>query len=526
MKSNWLAGLIVAASVSAAHAATFVSQTQEYSPPNDNFAQAQALPDSTYATLGNIYYATRELGEAKYATASLGRTVWYKFTATKTGRAVALLTTADMDTAPLQMQAFSGSAVASLTRLAKVQVAGTDASNSGSLAFSTVAGTTYYLQVDSAAQTYSLDGDFLIAIQQFGASGGLAALTYRPALIEDQSSDEFKVLVANGFKSKVDLQSGISSIGAQLDVTSTATTFAAGRTGWFTVADNSDSSITGIASGNLQITAFSTATSAYMGIRAIPLKLFQRDYNYRPSLLVRFAKPVQGVARSQRFSSTVNIKNTSATAAQYCRFIEDDAAYALNWNENLATGKLGRTNALFTLAGGATKKFTVSATTASSSADDNEISVVCSNYYATINEDNLASMGATGQFGKYAAVTMAFPAANTFQQIAIPDFNTKKVVVAITNTGDYSGYFKIDADSTNSNVSMDSICVSNSKGTCTGTSDSSSVNADLANGETGYVTLTINRKNATDVGLIYVEVTRDDEPQSSEAGFSGFEVTE
>ena len=103
---------------------------------------------------------------------------------------------------------------------------------------------------------------------------------------------------------------------------------------------------------------------------------------------------------------------------------------------------------------------------------------------------------------------------------------TPRCRVAITNTGDYSGYFKIDADSTNSNVSMDSICVSNSKGTCTGTSDSSSVNADLANGETGYVTLTINRKNATDVGLIYVEVTRDDEPQSSEAGFSGFEVTE
>ena len=103
MRSSWLAGLLVAAFVSVAHAAAVQPQSQEQSPTNDNFANAAVLANTANATMGSLYYATHEVGEARYSKTSLRNTVWYKFTATQTGRAVALLTTASTDQVPLQL---------------------------------------------------------------------------------------------------------------------------------------------------------------------------------------------------------------------------------------------------------------------------------------------------------------------------------------------------------------------------------------------------------------------------------------
>lgn len=529
MRSSWLAGLLVAAFVSVAHAAAVQPQSQEQSPTNDNFANAAVLANTANATMGSLYYATHEVGEARYSKTSLRNTVWYKFTATQTGRAVALLTTASTDQVPLQLQAFTGATVASLTRLGRTQIGtGFNPFNAGGLAFNTVAGNTYYLQVDSDAQAdVFFKSDFLIAAQQFGASGGLGMLTYRPAFILDGQRESLDVLVANGLTSKATLRSSIAGITTKLSVTPRSKTLTVGQTAWLMVNDE-DNSVSGAATGKLQLTAVNASTSIPLGTRSVPLTLIGGPFSSDHGLLVRFAVPVQGIIRSHRFSSTVNIKNISSSTAERCHFISGPHAVSLIWNEDLPDGKRGSTNAMFSLASGSTRAFTVSAATNDSlPSKDNWVTLSCSNYFGKAEPDWLEVMGAVSQLGYYAAVKMNVPAANAFQQIAVPDFGTRKVVVAITNIGRYSGPLQIQAVSSNSTVSMDYMCVSNSRGTCIDETDPYTVHTDLANGETGYLAITVTRQSATDSGLIYVHVVHDEDLFGTYmAGADGFEVME
>lgn len=119
-----------------------------YTPPvNDNFANAITLTGSVATANGNIFAATNETGEPVHNFASDGHSVWYKWTAPAAGAVTAKITNSNFSDV---LAVYTGSAVNALTRIS---------SGTGSAPFTAVAGTTYFLAVDSnqsAAGTFTL----------------------------------------------------------------------------------------------------------------------------------------------------------------------------------------------------------------------------------------------------------------------------------------------------------------------------------------------------------------------------------
>jgi hypothetical protein len=530
MRSSWLAGLLVAAFVSVAHAAVVQPQSQDFSPHNDDFANAQVLPDSTNATMGNLYNATNERGEVRYAKGSYGSTVWYKFTASRTGRAVVELAPIKWLSAPLQIQAFSGPTIASLKCLAKAKVSEPNVPLTGSVAFDTVAGTTYYLQVDinSDGSDHNSKTDFLIAMQQFGTSGGFGMLTLQPAILRDETYDQYFMLIANGFKTAAKLKLNMLRGGRQMEAWTPFTTFAPGQSAWLNVMDSNGHTVNDAVPGRLQIVANDASTSAILGTRTIDFVLVPNSGHNLASLTTRFAMSGQGVARSSRFSSKVVIKNSSNIAANFCQFSSNDFTMTPRWREVLADGKLGKFNAPFSLAAGATRKFIVSATSLDDgdSTSYSKVKPSCSNYtppdsYLTL----MNSMEGDPQLGHYAAVKIDIPAANDFRQISMAGMQAKMVRIAVTNTGEYTGHFTVSAFGASQYMWVKAYCTARKDGSCISAFSTRSADLDLNNGETGYVTLSVYRTSTTEEGEIDVSVRRAEQSSYGAAGISGFEMT-
>ena len=120
------------------------------SPANDDFANAQNITD-TNAFIGDNTYATAQPGEPDHGPGvPAQQSVWYKFTASMTGRAY--VAASDIDGNGVAIAAYTGNAVSDLTWLAYW-----DGTSPDEIAFAVSKGETYYIAIDNYAD-YPVSG--------------------------------------------------------------------------------------------------------------------------------------------------------------------------------------------------------------------------------------------------------------------------------------------------------------------------------------------------------------------------------
>ena len=127
-------------------AATLTLLVRDAPPPssNDNFADAQVLPNAMGSVTGNNTQATRETGEPNHAGNPGGHSLWYAWTAPADGSVTFDTLGSTFDTL---LAAYTGSSVASLMQVASND----DYSRYGGqsrIDFPVAAGTTYFIAVD------------------------------------------------------------------------------------------------------------------------------------------------------------------------------------------------------------------------------------------------------------------------------------------------------------------------------------------------------------------------------------------
>jgi len=144
---------------------TFTLKTAYAPLPNDNFADAQSVSGTSASTGGTNVGATREPGEPDHLPAggSLGEhSVWYDWTAPRTGQVTMDTCTSNLDTV---LAVYTGASVGSLNQVASDDDACTSPNNSGSrVSFDATAGITYRIAVSgfslhSSQNTFTLGLD-------------------------------------------------------------------------------------------------------------------------------------------------------------------------------------------------------------------------------------------------------------------------------------------------------------------------------------------------------------------------------
>jgi hypothetical protein len=156
-------------------------------PPNDNFADAIEVPaELPFGTSADNRIATKETGEPDAGGYVRGNTVWYRWTAPKSGRAVVSTCTAEMTSSGIGV--YTGTAVNALTEVAGNAKAGGLCHSSSEAIFEAVEGTTYRIQLDGNAR-YGLlfldiywDATRSVAVTKSGSGEG--TVTSEPAGIE------------------------------------------------------------------------------------------------------------------------------------------------------------------------------------------------------------------------------------------------------------------------------------------------------------------------------------------------------
>lgn len=127
-------------------------------PVNDSFAKATTLSNSSGNFSGNNNGATKEAGEPDHAGFEGGKSVWFTWTATSSGRAQFTAASTSFNTL---LAAYTGSAVNALT-LVKSNASG----KTTAIDFPVAAGVSYKIAVDAAGGTggsYSLGWQFNLA---------------------------------------------------------------------------------------------------------------------------------------------------------------------------------------------------------------------------------------------------------------------------------------------------------------------------------------------------------------------------
>ena len=117
----------------------------EPTPPNDNFANAQVISNSSGTASGTNIGATKESGEPNHAGNVGGKSVWYRWQAPGTGTVTITTAGSNFDTI---LGVYTGTSVSSLTLI----TSNDDDPNGGGLhsrvSFNSTSGTTYRIAVD------------------------------------------------------------------------------------------------------------------------------------------------------------------------------------------------------------------------------------------------------------------------------------------------------------------------------------------------------------------------------------------
>lgn len=118
-------------------------------PPNDNFASAAVILDTTGETISNSAGATKEAGEPAMLPGNPkgtgGRSVWFRWTSPVTGNATFDTEGSGFDTI---LAASTGNSVSGLTRITQNDDLASGETTASRVSFSVTAGTTYQLVVD------------------------------------------------------------------------------------------------------------------------------------------------------------------------------------------------------------------------------------------------------------------------------------------------------------------------------------------------------------------------------------------
>lgn len=139
-------GLVLSAAVAAvALAAAAPAGAVEPPPVNDNFVDAIAFSTDGGWADGTNAGATKELGEPAHAGDDGGASIWYRWTAGRSGQAVFSTCGSDIDTV---LAVYTGTAVGSLTQIGASAV---DCGAGSGVSFRASAGTEYHLAVDGQA---------------------------------------------------------------------------------------------------------------------------------------------------------------------------------------------------------------------------------------------------------------------------------------------------------------------------------------------------------------------------------------
>lgn len=534
-----LALLAVAPIAEAAAEAAAKKRTQLFAPRNDLFANAYSLSASRKLSLGRILDASREFGEPKVESDSIGRTVWYRYKSTTNGRAVVAITTGRMPAGPLQVAVYKGSKLATLSRVGTAVMAGTPTSTAAAVAFATTAGDVFTIQVDSGPQVPSFNStSFQIGVDQFGATGGLAVFDDRPHFLNEgvfgPSPFAAKLLAVNAYPRKVKLKAEPFARKAYA-ASATATSLAVGKTAWVELRDDPNVSLPepGVFGGTLTVSARDVSTNAVLSSVSRPVHLFRQDFGETgsPEILLRYEHALQGVLDTQPFQSKAYVRNTSLTKAFGCRFTIHDTSpiQSLSYSE-LTTAGVVAIDQPFDMAPGQERVFSVkaAATTTPSQANSNYVNFTCGNINTQISSDALSRMAYGGQLGLLASLVISTKSDNDYKRIAIRPSRRKTVVMALRNNGEYSGDFAVNYNDSEFNQDADvtSVCVSSSTGKCleTPVTGTTGLTMNIAPGETAYLAMKVTRGTGPSNGLVILQTLSKTREGSWDSGVGGFEV--
>ena len=153
-------------------------------PQNDNFASAAPMPEDGGEYVGTNEGATAETGEPNHGHSTVGEAVhsiWYQWTATKSGQTKISTCGSDFDT---RVGVYTGSAVNALTEVAWNED-GNDASCTNPkfavVTFNATAGTTYFFAVDTSGW---------ITSESSGPPVGTARITLTPPTGDEPTDDD------------------------------------------------------------------------------------------------------------------------------------------------------------------------------------------------------------------------------------------------------------------------------------------------------------------------------------------------
>ena len=168
-----------------------VGTTTNIAPPaNDNFANAIALTSCCTTVAGTTLEATKEAGEPDHAGNPGGHSVWYKWTYSLGYLSGHTITTRNSSSPYFDtlIAVYTGSSVNALTLVASNDDYGsTPTSNTSTLFFQAVPGTTYYIAVDGfggASGNFNLGSDLNRThadSSYFAGTGGSAVSVFRPS---------------------------------------------------------------------------------------------------------------------------------------------------------------------------------------------------------------------------------------------------------------------------------------------------------------------------------------------------------
>lgn len=505
-------------------------RTQLYAPRNDQFAEAFRLKSAPNLTLGFLGPASRELGEPKLTADSFGRTVWYRYTASTTGRAVVVLTTNRYASERHRLGVYKGSKLSSLTLIGKAAYdgnsTGAPTDTAVAVAFDTKAGQGYRIQVDRGELKGGPDAFFEIGVQQFGPEGGIALFHDRPILLSEGISspgtDMGRTLVANAGPDTVKVKGrlgGLPSGTFKLSPT-TEKTLGSGKTLWFDVTDNPAKALTrpGDFPGAVLFGAKLASTGATLPGAQRNLYAFRQDLGElgRPEILVRPKQTLTGVLDRQPVTTPVYIRNESLVKAVGCRF-ESFGQGAFGFVD-VGPGTSGKRDAPFDIEPLQEKIYDVTVAGVA-------VALRCINLDTQFPGEH-TQLNYGGQRGVVARILISTIGADTYKQIILKN-KSRTVIVKLENTGEYSGDFLFDYTDTERSRLADvtSMCVSGPGGVCIGPStQSTSTSINLAPGETGYVALKVARGTETEPGTVTLRASPEGRGTGYFAGIGSFEL--
>ncbi|BBE70460.1 hypothetical protein OHA_1_00022 [Pleomorphomonas sp. SM30] len=534
-RTSWRGWLKLALGAAVVIAATAAAQarSQLLAAPNDAFATPQALTSGPMLKPGTIIYASRELGEPRvYPDGGMRRTVWYRYAASSTGRAVLMITGGFTRPAPFQVAIYTGSRLATLSRVARVRAKASAEDPAAAVSFPTTAGRIYLVQVDGVVDERTFYGDFLIGLQQVGERGGLAMFRTRPLFVEEDAccdSDRISY-VANGFPVAVKLAADLGSLTGKLALTSTEDVLAAGQVSKVTLADADPNFAAGtVTTGRLTVVAGRGPAGDVLGRASAPVTVITPEYERHPVVDVYHLDTNFRVRVNARASTRTKIRNTSDVDAVGCRFEPDKqsdwSAYDLQAHEILPGGKTGAGNPVFDLKAGETKNFAVSYRPLY--WDIAHIFLYCANKDMKVKNTVNDTFRAWADLGIPAFVELRPDADTEFGELRMGKFETRLVHVDVTNRGEYSGDFKMEIqdDRYHDRAVVTGLCVAEGVGDCKLTSARTYLIFDLAVGETRRVTAAVRHGGGAGGEIVVRMAVKDDSPTGlSTMGMTGIQV--